>query len=265
MNSIHKCLGLILMIAVTWSSGARSAQITSLGPPPAMNGYIENQSYLYPNNFSGGSITNGNTTIGAYYASGEGAVSLDKNTGVVCCEGLVDAGMQLVSPFEVVGPTSTSVSLVLSATGSTSESSSAYAQASVDIEDPLAGALSNVGASACSWSYYQCSSPTAPSSFSVNQGFTVTTNKVYWVRMSVGAYGDAGVSGPVLYNAVVDPNVTFDPSFNSAGFSLVYGSDVAPLPTPLPAAAWLLVSGLGGIGFLGHKRNTIGASRTSRA
>jgi hypothetical protein len=40
------------------------------------------------------------------------------------------------------------------------------------------------------------------------------------------------------------------------GFAL-YGGAGAPIPTPLPAAAWLLLSGLGGTGALIRRRSSV--------
>ena len=61
-----------------------------------------------------------------------------------------------------------------------------------------------------------------------------------------------GQPGTVV--ASFDPMITFDPSFNSTGYSLVF----SPSPTPEPASDLLLLAGLGILGTIGMRRRIRG-------
>ena len=75
-----------------------------------------------------------------------------------------------------------------------------------------------------------------------------------------------GPDGSLLFWGFIDPTATykkieFDFTAEGAdGFGFddfVVGDPKQISPVPLPAAAWLLLSGLGGLGFLGRRRKTV--------
>jgi hypothetical protein len=65
-------------------------------------------------------------------------------------------------------------------------------------------------------------------------------------------------SAPYLGSAnLLEPGVGFGIVGGGPGGSPNYSSSFTPAPAvPLPAAAWLLVSGLAGLGLLGRRRKT---------
>jgi hypothetical protein len=91
-----------------------------------------------------------------------------------------------------------------------------------------------------------CSGPT---SFSASDDFSVATNTIYYITLFASGTSDQGI-----FSASVDPSVTFQSGFNASGDSLIFSSDIAAPPVPLPATVWLLLSGLGGLGVLARKR-----------
>lgn len=70
-------------------------------------------------------------------------------------------------------------------------------------------------------------------------GFTAKgsdlTNQLYSISLAAGSFGTASFIGEIVL----------------AGVLL---TDAAPTPVPLPAAAWLLIAGMAGLGFLGRRR-----------
>ncbi len=104
---------------------------------------------------------------------------------------------------------------------------------------------------------------TTPFLFSSANGFYVYSSSASTATynlnsVTVGANGQAfGAVGTTAgqFSAQIDPKLEIDPSWltQHPGYSLVFSSNYAPVP--LPAAAWLLLSGLGGIGFLRRRRN----------
>jgi hypothetical protein len=206
--------------------------------PPTINGEIDFGTVLT----GPGSISFNGLTISASYVDGTGFVSASA-TGA---PGTNQANAQLFSAFEVLGPTNSNVSLMFSASGTTSASSGngqiyAFLGTSTNSED-----IFGVTAQSCSV-VGQCD-PNTPTSFAVNQLFSVASNTIYFVSIDAGGSNLNGGS----FSAQVDPSVTFASGFNQSGYSLIYSAD-APTPVPLPAAAWLFLSGSAFLGIFGKK------------
>jgi len=158
--------------------------------------------------------------------------------------------------FEVTGPSNSSIPLLFSASGATSATATvgSYGYASASVTN-YGGATTLAGGAACSYIFYLCegqaSTGTLSPSFSIaNESFAVTSNTLYEVIVHADGYGNAGG-----FTANADPSVSFDPTFNSAGYTLTFSPDASPAPVPLPAAAWLLLSGLGGLGVFARARS----------
>jgi hypothetical protein len=195
----------------------------------------------------------GDVTIQAFYANGKGSVTAGQGTFATNFGEQEGAYVRTISYFEVEGPSNPGLPLAFSANGSTTATANgglgSDGTASAQV---LSGDLGTTifSVTACSAVYYACS---GPSSFNVSQLFTASSNTVYAVEIAAQGSSDRGA-----FSASVDPNITFAPGFNSAGYSLVFSPDLTPAPVPLPAAAWLLLSGLGGLIPLGRRRRADG-------
>lgn len=70
-------------------------------------------------------------------------------------------------------------------------------------------------------------------------GFTADgnalTNQLYSISLALGSFGTATLIGDIVIDGVML-------------------TDAAPTPVPLPAAAWLLIGGLAGLGFIARRR-----------
>jgi hypothetical protein len=208
--------------------------------PPTINGSITG---VFGNGIpGGGSISLNGLTVSAFYVNGKGSVSASASGA----PGTNQANSQLFSAFEVLGPANSNVPLLFSVSGTTSASSGngqiyAFLGSSVNSPD-----IFGVTAQSCSV-VGQCG-PNTPTSFAVNQLFSVASNTVYFVSIDAGG---SNLNGGT-FSAQVDPSVTFASGFNQPGYSLIYSADTAT-PVPLPAAAWLFLSGAGLLGILGMK------------
>jgi hypothetical protein len=81
--------------------------------------------------------------------------------------------------------------------------------------------------------------------------FNVLSNSANEVELEVVAQGGGSAS--------IDPSISIDPSFADASqFTLSFSPGVGNTPpVPLPAAAWLMLSGLGGLSVIARKRKAI--------
>ncbi len=236
-NNVSALALLFCAVAAIWCSVA-SAQ-TNLGPPIISGDCVPT---------AGGSSTCGSLTESAYDVAGEVYSSLSLNT---TANGLLTGNVHNTLQFEVLGPTGGSATLDLNASASTSFTPSGgggSAEAEVTLVNPAVG-MPILNQYACSNNYYQCQLSLTPSgspSLSIaNYSFTVPTNTVINLSTELFYYEDNGAT----LSASIDPNVTFAPSFNSNGDTLIYSADTVS-PVPLPASFWLLLSGLGGLGVM---------------
>ncbi|HTW75840.1 MAG TPA: VPLPA-CTERM sorting domain-containing protein [Steroidobacteraceae bacterium] len=154
--------------------------------------------------------------------------------------------------YEIVGPAGNiPVTLYISGSASTS--------ASGPDTEALAYIMYSSGA------LYTCSSagsiagPTGPCGSEPNSGSldsvlitNAYTNELFDLSVQVSGSTSGGPGGS--FSALVDPVLTLDSTWlaDHPGYSLEFSSNVSPVP--LPAAAWLLLSGLGGLGAVARKK-----------
>jgi hypothetical protein len=232
---------LLCSITATWSSVAFGQ--TNLGAPTISQYCVGAGGGSGTCSYSGAGGAD-NFTATATYAGGEGYLSLSDNK---TSYGLSTATPRIESMFEVLGPVGSQANLTLTMSGSTSLSGGGSVDANVDL---VVGGVQVFQANACSTSGYECmqsatgSSSNAPSLSPTSYAFTVPTNTPENLDYSMYFY----LVNQGLASATIDPNVTFTPGFDSAGYSLIYSSDASPVP--LPATVWLMLGGLGGLRVL---------------
>jgi hypothetical protein len=146
--------------------------------------------------------------------------------------------------FKVVGPEGGTASLNISMVAHTSATASgggaANSNASISLGLVGSGSFLINQATQASCSTFGVPSCSGPSSFSVNQDFTVSTGTLYHVLMS----GSAGRVNVAYAHFDIDPDITFAPGFDSTGFTLNVSPDAAPSPVPLPPSLILMLSGI---------------------
>jgi hypothetical protein len=197
---------------------------------------------------SAGTYSSLAVTSSAYYANGSGlvAVSADNTTQGNQQE---SAAAKLYYAFEVTGPTNSTALLDFSSVAALALNSG-YEGASAQVSIGSCPGCSDLYSISDSIGAGMSGNNFTSGGFSANTSFVVSTNTINYVGLLASGitYGGGGT-----FSASVDPSITFDPSFNSTGYSLSYSADVMPAPVPLPASAWMMLSGLFGLGALARK------------
>ena len=205
-----------------------------------------------------GAESDGYVTTSAYYTGGEGYVSASISGGNGGVYGLEQGKSILTSGFEVIGPPGAvaRVPLIVTASGSVQISTSLDNPA---IDDTGGVVILEVGSAPGGSDLfsedYQIGGPrTAPyTGFGGSVALPLLTpNTYYYITIATQVNGvSQAASGPEV-TAMVDPSVDFAPGFDSTGYTLGFSPDLTPVP--LPASAWLLLSGLAAFGFFRFKQ-----------
>jgi hypothetical protein len=249
---------LLVLVVFTAPSAVNAS---NLGPP-TITGDIGDFIFLTNAGTITGGTNGGVLTVSASYASGTGAVSVVQSSYNSGFDDQENAEAKLISEFEVLGPANNNVALDFSVNGSASASAeiggfTSQAQILADVSSVNAGYPGNL----YSTSAVACAGETgcaSSASFNVDKQFLVSTDAIYYV--TIEAIGSS-LNGTL--SATVDPSVTFDPSFVSTGYSIIYSADATRVPEP--ATAWLMLCGLGGLGLLMRRRSGAVISRVSAA
>ena len=136
--------------------------------------------------------------------------------------------------FEVFGPAGVQVPIIVSA-------SSAFTTSATTVQGYETGDLLltvTIGnqpqsTAACVAVNYRGAACTVPSSFSVNEAFTTSSNILNQIQLSLITIVNAGIEAgsSAAITGYIDPVVTIDPAFARAGeFTLLFSAGVGNLP-----------------------------------
>jgi hypothetical protein len=229
------------------------AQVGAVPVAPSFSEYVqaEVQGQLSTQSGTGPyEVSNGVSTASTGYYPGEGVASLTIKSGSTDTQ---FAQATETWSFYVPGPDPTAlppgftVPVVLRGTGSLYVTK---APGSLTIDDANATFYSPIFGN-----YYQDLSISSQNIFGVQSPANVTVNTVYSITETINGYSiiTSADGRTDSVKASIDPAVVF-----ADGYTNPYGLTIgfSPVPTPLPASAWLLLSGLVGVGAMARKRKT---------
>jgi hypothetical protein len=197
-------------------------------------------------------LCNGNATIGIVCSNGtataSGVIASVNGTtsanSVVGAPG-VTANAGVIYYFEVVGPSSILVPLLISGSVSTTTSASTDFAAQANATMGIGGGPSISACSSSGTGANPCgSTPESASLTSVS--FTESANSIVQVGLAAFGITSGGPpAGSASFSAMADPTISIDPTFlaSNPGFSLVFSPSISPVPEPSTLA--LMVAGLG--------------------
>lgn len=174
------------------------------------------------------------TDVSGTYSNGSGSISMFGTLPNAPSGG--SGSISLTYWVEVVGPSSVTVPLDFSTSGTTYvDAHQGRATVSADLGTFSLEACSNGGESE------PCSvTSSGPPSFSATQLYSIASNTPVEVELSGSWTGQCcgdGYFGGAAAGGSVNSSVAIDSSFTTSGYSLVTS------PVPLPESFWLLLSG----------------------
>jgi hypothetical protein len=203
------------------------------------------------------------------------AVSTDPNPGTGLAGGVASASVLLDYYFEIFGPSSSNVPLIIVATGSTASSGG---PGLLQAGGATAGFIIRAGSVVNSQGaiIYEClaAHPTQnfnlgcfgnPSAFQINGAFSFLPNTLYEVQLDA----ETGTAQPpssanvdvTAASASIDPAIFIDPSFADAGlYTLAFSPGItagsANSSVPEPASIALFLPGLIGLAIIWWRRSS---------
>ncbi len=206
----------------------------------------EQQQVINPITASTTNMLNDVTQLATATANLQSFPNITVSASVTASDLQASALAELYYYFEVVGPSSVSVPLIIYASGEVSTPLVSGNGASVYLGGTALAHITCDAGGACT------------SGFSIAAPVNVTSDTVYEISVSVSVAANTTACGSTCssdsQSGSVDPVITFGSDFDTDGFSLVFSPDVGNTATPLPAALPLFATGLGAMGLLGWRR-----------
>lgn len=156
--------------------------------------------------------------------------------------------------FEVLGPSSIQVPLLVSGSVSATTSAGTGFASQASAAMGIGGGPSIVACSSSGSLLNSCGS--TPASASLNlASFSETANSIVQVGLTaVGVTSGGPPAGMASFSAFADPTISIDPTFLAGhpGYSVVFSAGISP--TPEPSSVALMIVGLGAIGLCARRR-----------